>query len=210
MTRARDPWDAGWYRPARHLPSPNVGPRPAGAIVDLIVVHSISLPPGRYGGDEVQRLFTNRLDWDAHPYFQQIRGLEVSAHFYVRRTGELWQFVSCDDRAWHAGASRWRGRANCNDFSIGIELEGLEGGTFETPQYATLAGLCADLARRQPIAGIAGHEHIAPGRKIDPGPGFDWPDLHARLGWSNEFFPITTLSAPFEKVLAPGTDRPET
>lgn len=210
MTRARDPWDAGWYRPARHLPSPNVGPRPAGAIVDLIVVHSISLPPGRYGGDEVQRLFTNRLDWDAHPYFQQIRGLEVSAHFYVRRTGELWQFVSCDDRAWHAGASRWRGRANCNDFSIGIELEGLEGGTFETPQYATLAGLCADLARRQPIAGIAGHEHIAPGRKIDPGPGFDWPDLHARLGWSNEFFPITTLSSPFEKVLAPGTDRPET
>ncbi|RZL97001.1 MAG: 1,6-anhydro-N-acetylmuramyl-L-alanine amidase AmpD [Variovorax sp.] len=210
MTRARDPWDAGWYRPARHLPSPNVGPRPAGAIVDLIVVHSISLPPGRYGGDEVQRLFTNRLDWDAHPYFQQIRGLEVSAHFYVRRTGELWQFVSCDDRAWHAGASRWRGRANCNDFSIGIELEGLEGGTFETPQYATLAGLCADLARRQPIAGIAGHEHIAPGRKIDPGPGFDWPDLRARLGWSNEFFPITTLSAPFEKVLAPGTDRPET
>lgn len=210
MTRARDPWDAGWYRPARHLPSPNVGPRPAGAIVDLIVVHSISLPPGRYGGDEVQRLFTNRLDWDAHPYFQQIRGLEVSAHFYVRRTGELWQFVSCDDRAWHAGASRWRGRANCNDFSIGIELEGLEGGTFETPQYATLAGLCADLARRQPIAGIAGHEHIAPGRKIDPGPGFDWLDLRARLGWSNEFFPITTLSAPFEKVLAPGTDRPET
>lgn len=210
MTREHDPWDAGWYRPARHLASPNFGPRPPGAIVDLIVVHSISLPPGRYGGDEVQRLFTNRLDWDAHPYFQQIRGLEVSAHFYVRRTGELWQFVSCDDRAWHAGASRWRGRANCNDFSIGIELEGLEGDTFEAAQYATLAGLCADLARRQPIAGIVGHEHIAPGRKIDPGPGFDWPGLRARLRWSNEFFPITTLSAPFEKVLAPGTDRPET
>lgn len=210
MTRERGPWDAGWYRPARHLRSPNFGPRPAGAIVDLIVVHSISLPPGRYGGDEVQRLFTNRLEWDAHPYFQGIRGLEVSAHFYVRRTGELWQFVSCNDRAWHAGASRWNGRANCNDFSVGIELEGLEGDTFEAAQYDTLAGLCADLARRHPVTGIAGHEHIAPGRKIDPGPGFDWPGLRARLGWKNEFFPITTVATASEKGLAPNTDRPET
>ena len=210
MSGPHPPWDAGWYLPARHLASPNFGPRPAGAAIELVLVHSISLPPGRYGGDEVQRLFTNRLDWDAHPYFQRIRGLEVSAHFYVRRTGELWQFASCDDRAWHAGASSWRGRANCNDFSVGIELEGLEGDTFEAAQYAMLAGLCADLARRYPVTGIAGHEHVAPGRKIDPGPGFDWPGLRARLDWKNELFPITTTVATSEKGFAPGTDRPET
>jgi AmpD protein len=203
-------WDAGWYRPARHLPSPNFGARPPGATVDLIVVHSISLPPGRYGGDEVQRLFTNRLDWDAHPYFERIRGLEVSAHFYVRRTGELWQFVSCDDRAWHAGASSWRGRANCNDYSVGIELEGLEGDTFETAQYDTLARVCADVASRHPVAGIAGHEHIAPGRKLDPGPGFDWALLRARLGWKDEIFPLTTTPISAKKCVAPDADRPET
>ncbi|SFQ43050.1 1,6-anhydro-N-acetylmuramyl-L-alanine amidase AmpD, partial [Variovorax sp. 770b2] len=117
-------WRAGWYRFAKALPSPNFGPRPAGAQTDLIVLHSISLPPGEYGGDAVQRLFTNQLDWDAHPYFQSIRGIEVSSHFYVRRNGDLWQFVSCDERAWHAGVSSWRGRGNCNDDSIGIELEG--------------------------------------------------------------------------------------
>lgn len=141
------------------------------------MVHSISLPPGRYGGDEVQRLFTNRLDWDAHPYFGQIRGLEVSAHFYIRRDGALWQFVSADDRAWHAGASQWRGRANCNDDSVGVELEGLEGDRFEDAQYDVLAVLAAALADRYPIAHVAGHEHIAPGRKQDPGPGFDWRRL---------------------------------
>ncbi len=182
-------WRAGWYRFARHLPSPNFGPRPAGAHVDLIVLHSISLPPGRYGGDEVQQLFTNRLDWDAHPYFDGIRGLEVSAHFYVRRNGELWQFVSCDDRAWHAGASSWRGRSNCNDDSIGIELEGLEGDVFESAQYETLASLCAALAQPYPIAFVAGHEHIAPGRKEDPGPGFDWLLLREQLGWDSSMFP---------------------
>ena len=123
-------WDAGWYRFAHRLASPNFGPRPPQACIDLVVIHSISLPPGEYGGDEVKRLFTNCLDWDAHPYFQTLRGLEVSAHFYIRRNGELWQFVSCDARAWHAGASHYRGRDNCNDDSIGIELEGLEGGPF--------------------------------------------------------------------------------
>jgi len=183
------PWRDGWYGEAEHLPSPNFGPRPAGAQVDLVVLHSISLPPGRYGGDEVQRLFTNRLDWNAHPYFQQIRGIEVSAHFFVRRTGELWQFVSCDARAWHAGASAWRGRGNCNDDSIGIELEGLEGERFEDAQYATLVRLCPALASRYPLQFIAGHEHVAPGRKQDPGPGFDWQRLRQALDWPPGAFP---------------------
>ena len=182
-------WQAGWYRFAKALPSPNFGPRPQGAQIDLIVLHSISLPPGEYGGDAVQRLFTNRLDWDAHPYFQSIRGLEVSSHFYVRRNGELWQFVSCDDRAWHAGVSTWRGRGNCNDDSIGIELEGLEGQHFEEPQYETLASLCAAIAQHFPVAYIAGHEHIAPGRKQDPGAGFDWRLLREQLGWKPQMFP---------------------
>lgn len=182
-------WDGGWYRFARQLPSPNFGPRPAGTAIDLVVVHSISLPPGIYGGDEVQRLFTNTLDWDAHPYFQSIRGMQVSAHFYIRRTGELWQFVDCDARAWHAGNSSWQGRPNCNDYSVGIELEGLEGETFEAAQYETLAGVCASIAQRYPIAHIAGHEHVAAGRKQDPGAGFAWPQLQRSLGWPAERFP---------------------
>jgi len=188
------PWQAGWYRFARHLPSPNAGLRPDAIDIDLIVLHSISLPPGQYGGDEVQRLFTNQLDWDAHPYFQQIRGSQVSSHFYVRRTGELWQFVSCDARAWHAGVSAWHGRENCNDFSVGIELEGLEGDTFEPAQYETLASLCPALAAHYPIRGIAGHEHVAPGRKIDPGPGFHWNLLRTRLGWPDDAFPEDTAA----------------
>ncbi|VTU22450.1 1,6-anhydro-N-acetylmuramyl-L-alanine amidase AmpD [Variovorax sp. PBS-H4] len=187
--RSAELWQDGWYRFARSLRSPNFGPRPAGAQIDLIVLHSISLPPGRYGGDEVQRLFTNMLDWDAHPYFDRIRGLEVSAHFYVRRNGELWQFVSCDDRAWHAGPSFWRGRPNCNDDSIGIELEGLEGEGFESAQYETLTSLCPAIAQRYAIAFVAGHEHIAPGRKADPGSGFDWLLLQQHLGWQRTMFP---------------------
>ena len=182
-------WSGGWYRFARRLDSPNFGPRPAGVEVDLVVLHSISLPPGQYGGDEVQALFTNTLDWSAHPYFRQIEGMQVSSHFYVRRDGQLWQFVSCDQRAWHAGASHWRGRDNCNDFSIGIELEGLEGETFEAEQYETLADLCPAIAQRYPIRGVAGHEHVAPGRKQDPGPGFDWPRLQRGLGWHHSVFP---------------------
>ncbi|RYF75146.1 MAG: 1,6-anhydro-N-acetylmuramyl-L-alanine amidase AmpD, partial [Comamonadaceae bacterium] len=187
------PWRGGWYDPARPLPSPNRGPRPAGACIDLIVLHSISLPPGHYGGDAVQRLFLNRLDWDEHPYFQSIRGIEVSAHFYVRRDGALWQFVSCDDRAWHAGASCWRGRSNCNDDSIGIELEGLEGEVFEAAQYDTLASLLPAIAGCYPIRHVAGHEHIAPGRKNDPGPGLRWGALQRRLGWAKGMFPDGTL-----------------
>ena len=182
-------WDAGWYGFARRLPSPNFGPRPAASPTDLIVLHSISLPPGRYGGQEVQQLFTNTLDWNAHPYFKTIGQATVSAHFYVRRQGELWQFVSCDDRAWHAGASHYRGRGDCNDDSIGIELEGLEGDPFEQPQYEALAALCAAIAQQYPIQHIAGHEHIAPGRKKDPGAGFDWRALQRSLGWPTECFP---------------------
>lgn len=174
-------WQQGWLNTARHLPSPNFGPRPDGALIDLVVVHSISLPPGEYGTGAVQQLFTNRLDWDAHPYYQGIRGLEVSSHFFITRAGEVWQFVSCDDRAWHAGVSQWRGRERCNDDSIGIELEGLEGLQFDAPQYAALAELCRAIGRRYPVRYIAGHEHIAPGRKQDPGPGFDWQNLHAQL-----------------------------
>lgn len=182
-------WDGGWLCQAIRLPSPNFGPRPAQACIDLIVVHSISLPPGQYGGNAVQELFTNRLDWDTHPYFRQIRGLQVSSHFYIRRNGELWQFVSCDDRAWHAGQSCYRGRDNCNNDSIGIELEGLEGDTFENAQYDTLTRLCRTLAHRYPIAHVAGHEHIAPDRKQDPGPGFDWPRLQSGLDLPSQCFP---------------------
>jgi AmpD protein len=187
-------WSAGWYRLARQLHSPNFGPRPAGADVDLIVLHSISLPPGQYGGDQVQQLFTNRLDWEADPYFKSIRGITVSAHFYVRRDGALWQFVSCDDRAWHAGPSAWRGRINCNDDSIGIELEGLEGQSFEEAQYETLTSLCPTVAQRYPIAFVAGHEHIAPGRKQDPGAGFAWQRLRDATSWKNEMFPDVAIT----------------
>ncbi|MDO8372381.1 MAG: 1,6-anhydro-N-acetylmuramyl-L-alanine amidase AmpD, partial [Polaromonas sp.] len=182
-------WQEGWYRYARAQASPNYGPRPASACIDLIVIHSISLPPGEFGNGQVQRLFTNQLDWDAHPYFQSIRGLQVSSHFFITRSGELWQFVSCDARAWHAGESDYRGKSNCNDDSIGIELEGLEGGLFEPAQYETLASVCAALLRHYPIAYLAGHEHIAPGRKQDPGPGFEWSRLQDSLGLPAKCFP---------------------
>lgn len=170
-------WREGWHRGHRHSPSPNFGARPADAVIDLAIVHSISLPPGQYGGPEIEQLFTNQLDWAAHPYFEQIRGLEVSAHFLIRRDGECLQFVSVLDRAWHAGASSWRGRPQCNDYSVGIELEGLEGCTFEPEQYQALAGLLRDLQQHWPIREAVGHEHVAPGRKQDPGAGFDWPTL---------------------------------
>ena len=182
-------WNGGWYRYARHEPSPNFGPRPTSARTDLLVLHSISLPPGVYGGTQVCDLFLNRLDWRAHPYFQSIEGLQVSSHFYIQRSGELWQFVSCDDRAWHAGQSSYRGRSNCNDDSIGIELEGLEGDMFDDAQYESLQALIGALLSAYPIAYIAGHEHIAPGRKMDPGSGFDWPRLVRSVGLSSQCFP---------------------
>ena len=182
-------WSDGWLRDARAVPSPNFGPRPADTAVSLAVIHSISLPPGEYGGPEIEQLFTNQLDWDAHPYFQGIRGLKVSSHFFISRNGALWQFVACSDRAWHAGESFYRGRSQCNDDSIGIELEGLEGNTFESPQYDTLCSLCAALVQRYPISHIAGHEHIAPGRKNDPGQGFDWVLLQNSLALPDRYFP---------------------
>ncbi len=184
-------WRQGWYAFAQACASPNFGPRPLDACVDLVVLHSISLPPGQYGGGSVQALFTNRLDWNAHPYFKQIEGLQVSAHFFIERGGELWQFVSCDDRAWHAGRSAFQGRDNCNDFSIGIELEGLEGGDFAPAQYECLIALLPALAAQYPVRHITGHEHIAPGRKFDPGAGFDWTCLQRCAGFAPQCFPDT-------------------
>ena len=182
-------WRDGWWCHAARVRSPNCGARPAGSAATLAIVHSISLPPGLYGGPQVERFFTNRLDPAAHPYFEQLRGVRVSAHFFIRRDGRVVQFVSCDERAWHAGASRWRGRDDCNDFSIGIELEGLEGQRFERAQYRALIRLLAALARRYPLVDVAGHEHVAPGRKQDPGAGFDWPRLRASLAWDTSVFP---------------------
>lgn len=182
-------WNDGWWSRAQRIDSPNFGERPSHAQIDLLVIHSISLPPGVYGGNEIEALFTNQLDWDAHPYFAQIRGMQVSSHFVIRRDGSLLQFVSCDKRAWHAGVSHYRGRDNCNDDSIGIELEGLEGETFEATQYDTLSVVCKELMKNYPIAHIAGHEDIAPGRKFDPGAGFDWQLLQDKLELSNSFFP---------------------
>ena len=170
-------------------------------MVSLAVLHSISLPPGEYGGDAVERLFTNRLDWDAHPYYQAIRGLRVSAHFLLRRDGRVLQFVSCDQRAWHAGASSWRGRENCNHYSIGIELEGLEGMRFEAAQYTQLARLLRALAARYPIDEVVGHEDVAPGRKFDPGAGFDWPLLRRRLRRTR---PALPRAMPTQLAVHPG------
>ena len=173
--------------------------------MSLVVVHSISLPPGEYGGDAIERLFTNTLDWDAHPYFQSIRDLKVSAHFVIRRSGKLLQFVSCDRRAWHAGASQWRGRDNCNDYSIGIELEGLEGERFEAAQYQQLVTLLRALARRYSIEAVVGHEHVAPSRKHDPGMGFDWTRLARALRWS----PARVPYAPSATTRAAKANRPQ-
>ena len=189
MNPADTHWQAGWWSRAMRIDSPNFGERPNPVHIDLLVIHSISLPPGVYGGPEIEALFTNQLDWDAHPYFDSIRGMQVSSHFVIRRDGTLLQFVSCDKRAWHAGVSHYRGRDNCNDDSIGIELEGLEGQTFKELQYNTLLVLCQQLMAHYPIAHIAGHEDIAPGRKLDPGAGFDWKLLQEKLKLPNSFFP---------------------
>lgn len=170
---------SGWLPCARHLRSPNFDPRPGGMTVELLVVHYISLPPGRFRGDAIERLFTNRLDTTAHDSFQTLRGLRVSAHFLVRRRGELLQFVDADARAWHAGASRFLGRGRCNDFSVGIELEGDDVHDFTEAQYRRLGFLTGALRTRFPLRWIAGHSDIAPGRKHDPGPRFDWTRLLA-------------------------------
>ena len=184
-----DDWDDGWWRRATRVPSPNFNARPSDARVDTVVLHSISLPPGQYGGDAIERLFTNTLDWSAHPYFETIRGLEVSAHFLVRRDGAVLQFVPIDQRAWHAGRSSWAGREQANDWSIGIELEGLEGDVFEPAQYGALETLLRAVDHVRAIRHVVGHEHVAPGRKADPGPGFDWAGLAARLRWDARRIP---------------------
>jgi N-acetyl-anhydromuramoyl-L-alanine amidase len=182
--------DDGWVRAARVLPSPNFEARPDGAVPTLIVIHNISLPPGEFGGAAIADLFLNRLDCNAHPYFDaHLRGLRVSSHFVIRRDGALEQFVSCEARAWHAGVSSFFGRERCNDFSIGIELEGADDQTFEPAQYATLVSLVSALTARYPIEAIAGHSDIAPGRKTDPGPHFDWLCLQRDTALPDRYFP---------------------
>jgi AmpD protein len=166
-----------WLPGLTHEPSPNADERPTGCEVDLLVIHNISLPPGEFGGGHIRDLFLNRLDVTAHPYFREIAHLRVSAHVLIRRDGSARQFVALDRRAWHAGLSSFCGRERCNDFSIGIELEGSDEIPYTRPQYRRLATLTADIQSRFPAirpGHIVGHSDIAPDRKTDPGPGFDW------------------------------------
>lgn len=169
---------------ARFIASPNFDDRPPQSPIQLIVIHNISLPPGEFGGDGIIELFTNRLDPDAHPYYRTIADLRVSAHFLIRRDGEIIQFVPCGKRAWHAGASNWRGRDCCNDFSIGVELEGCDDRPFTDAQYGSLIALTKALQATYPITDIQGHSDIAPGRKTDPGPAFDWQRYRPSLSSS--------------------------
>jgi N-acetyl-anhydromuramoyl-L-alanine amidase len=169
---------AGWLPDVRRVPSPNFDERPRDESIRLVVIHAISLPPGDFGGPQIIQLFANCLDPGTHPYFREIRDLRVSAHFLVRRDGELIQFVPCSRRAWHAGISSWMGQENCNNFSLGIELEGCDDLPFEDAQYLVLNRLLADLRRRFSIEAVVGHSDIAPGRKTDPGPCFDWQRVH--------------------------------
>jgi AmpD protein len=171
----------GWLAGVRRVPSPNCDERPPGTAIDTVIVHHISLPPERFQGDAVERLFTNSLDHGAHPWFERLRGVRVSAHLLVRRHGGVVQFVSCEARAWHAGESSLLGRARCNDFSIGIELEGSSLRPFTGSQYRRLEALLVSLSRRYPLALIAGHSDVAPGRKEDPGPFFEWQALEPVL-----------------------------
>lgn len=168
---------------AAYVPSPNCDDRPAGTTIELLVIHNISLPPGEFGGPGIVELFTNRLDPRAHPYYREIQGLKVSSHFLIRRDGELIQFVPCTRRAWHAGQSQWRGHSRCNDFSVGVELEGADDQPFADSQYAVLKDLTRVLQRAYPIKDCVGHADIAtpPGRKTDPGPHFDWALFRAML-----------------------------
>ena len=171
----------GWLSGVRRVASPNHDARPPETPIELLVIHSISLPPNEYGGDAIERFFTNVLDHSEHPYFEQLKGVRVSSHFLVRRDGQVIQFVACNKRAWHAGVSTWRGRTCCNDFSIGIELEGSDFEPFTERQYVALARLTRRLKRAYPIRDITGHSDIAPDRKTDPGPHFDWDKFLNRL-----------------------------
>lgn len=164
----------GWLEGVHRIASPNFDVRPAGVPVSLLVIHCISLPPGVFGSSDILSLFTNTLDLSAHPFYEGLKDLKVSAHFLIRRVGEIIQIVSCNDRAWHAGQSFWRGASGCNDFSIGIELEGTDESPFEESQYVGLENLVRAIRAVYPIEEIVGHSDIAPGRKTDPGPFFDW------------------------------------
>ena len=186
---------AGWHRLARRCRSPNFDARPDGMAIELIVVHNISLPPGRFGGEAVGQFFRNQLPPAADPFFASIAQLRVSAHFFIRRDGELVQFVSTEKRAWHAGASLWKGRSRCNDFSVGVELEGTDATTFTAQQYRCLSALTKTLVSRYPsISEVAGHADIAPGRKTDPGPKFDWSRYLAESGLPQGFRNAGVLS----------------
>ena len=179
----------GWLQCARHAPSPNFGPRPEGCEPELLVIHNISLPPGEYGGDCIERLFTNCLDWNEHPFFDEIRGAEVSAHLLIRRCGEVVQFVDLRQRAWHAGRSCYGGRDNCNDFSIGIELEGTDDEAYTEVQYEALTAVSRALLAHYPgmsNSRIVGHSDIAPGRKTDPGPAFNWNKYRGLLAGTGD------------------------
>ncbi|WP_233832169.1 1,6-anhydro-N-acetylmuramyl-L-alanine amidase AmpD [Paraburkholderia sp. ZP32-5] len=185
----------GWVPAARKLPSPNFEARPQGAVPTLIVVHNISLPPNQFGGTAIAELFQNTLDCDAHPYYDtHLRGVRVSAHFVILRDGALEQFVSCNERAWHAGPSNFFGRERCNDFSIGIELEGSDTTAFEAAQYRTLAALVSALNSHYPIDALAGHSDIAPLRKTDPGPHFEWSRLQRETSLDARYFPYLKFS----------------
>ena len=173
---------AGVCNGARFTPSPHHDERPEGGAISLLVIHNISLPPGEFGGPYIDALFQGTLDPAAHPYFREISGLRVSSHFLIRRDGELVQYVPCELRAWHAGVSQWKGRERCNDFSIGIELEGADDVPFSEPQYERLADLTRAIFEKYGELDIAGHEDIAPGRKTDPGPFFDWDRYRSSIG----------------------------
>lgn len=186
---------AGYLGSAQFIASPNCDTRPTGCAITLLVIHNISLPPGEFGGEAVAALFTNRLDPSAHPYYSTIGPLKVSAHFFIRRDGEVVQFVSCGMRAWHAGISCWHGKECCNDFSVGIELEGTDTIPFTDAQYTALVTLTVALSESYPVQGVAGHADIAAGRKTDPGPCFDWARYRAALltaGYSDLDFPDNT------------------
>jgi AmpD protein len=171
---------AGMVDGVRYIPSPNCDERPANCAIELLVIHSISLPPGEYGGPGITELFTNALDPAAHPYYRGVAALRVSSHFLIYRDGAIVQFVPCISRAWHAGSSSWRGRERCNDFSIGIELEGTDIDAFEDAQYESLVQVTRAVRARYPIVDMLGHSDVAPGRKTDPGTGFDWKRYRAQ------------------------------
>lgn len=199
----------GWLEPAPNIsirPSPNFNERPEGTDISLLVIHNISLPPGKFGTPFVADLFLNQLDLSADPWFEaNLKGLTVSAHFFIDRTGHVTQFVSCDARAWHAGVSRHDGREQCNDFSLGIELEGTDTLAYTAQQYQALTTLTRCLRARHPLTAVRGHCDIAPGRKTDPGPAFDWTRYAQEAGWSVAALPAPGPDSATDSHTSPAT-----